>query len=74
MGTGGNIALGAMYASTGVDNPEARIITALEAAATYNACCRPPFMVLDVPYVENLRKAVKRVMKPKSKRKKKKRG
>lgn len=44
VGSGANIALGAMYVSKG--KPEARITKALEAAAAYNAGVAPPFHIL----------------------------
>jgi ATP-dependent protease HslVU (ClpYQ) peptidase subunit len=48
IGSGGIVALGALYATKDVVDldPERRVKTALEAACKYNAACRPPFTIL----------------------------
>ncbi|MEO1989659.1 MAG: hypothetical protein ABGX47_23875 [Martelella sp.] len=46
-GSGADIALGALFANTKADAaPRDRIMTALQAAATYNTCVCDPFHVL----------------------------
>jgi ATP-dependent protease HslVU (ClpYQ) peptidase subunit len=47
IGSGGNIALGAMHATRDIVDlkPEKRVKIALEAACRYNAACRPPFTI-----------------------------
>lgn len=53
VGCGGELALGALYATAdcGLD-PEARIRVALAAAAEFSAGVRPPFHVLRLPSTE----------------------
>lgn len=47
VGSGEDIALGALHATQGLRlNPRARIRSALEAAATWNAAVRPPFKIV----------------------------
>lgn len=48
MGSGADIAIGAMHASKGKWNPKKRILQALEASAHNNAAVRPPFHVLSL--------------------------
>lgn len=48
VGSGADIAIGAMHASTKVGNPSKRIVTALEASARNNAAVRPPYTVLSL--------------------------
>lgn len=48
VGSGADIAMGAMHASTKVSDPKKRIIMALEASAKNNAAVRPPFHVLSL--------------------------
>jgi len=48
IGSGGIVALGALYATKDIVDMELekRVKTALEAACKYNAACRPPFTIL----------------------------
>ncbi len=46
VGSGQNIALGALFATQGQDNPRDRVLTALRAAERFNAGVRGPFLVL----------------------------
>lgn len=48
IGSGGNVALGALYATKDLidSNPKKRIELALKAACAYNAACRPPYTIL----------------------------
>lgn len=48
-GCGADLALGALYATRHVKDPQRRILTALEAAATYNAGVRAPFNIVKLP-------------------------
>jgi len=47
IGSGGIVALGALYATKDIVDitPEKRVKLALEAACKYNAACRPPFVI-----------------------------
>lgn len=45
-GSGADVAVGAMHASSGEKNPKKRIQTALEASALNNAAVRPPFTIM----------------------------
>lgn len=49
VGSGGQVALGALFASTDKP-PKERIRTALQAAARFNAGVRPPFVILTQPH------------------------
>lgn len=46
IGSGGDLAMGALHASQHVRNPERRILSALEAAEAGNAAVRSPFYLL----------------------------
>lgn len=46
VGCGSSIAKGAMFATSGVKDPEKRIIKALEAASYFSTGVRPPFKVM----------------------------
>ncbi len=46
VGSGADIAIGAMHASSNLLGPERRIKRALEASALNNAAVRPPFVIL----------------------------
>lgn len=46
VGSGADIAIGAMFASTAIDDPIKRIKQALAASAESNAAVRPPFHIL----------------------------
>lgn len=48
VGSGADIAIGAMHASTGSWNPRKRIQRALEASALNNAAVRPPYVILSL--------------------------
>lgn len=48
MGSGGDIAMGAMHASAKDGNCRRRILQALEASARGNAAVRPPFHVMNL--------------------------
>lgn len=45
IGSGSDLALGALYATIGM-TAKKRISLAMEAAVTHNAACRPPFSIL----------------------------
>jgi ATP-dependent protease HslVU (ClpYQ) peptidase subunit len=47
-GSGGHIALGALYATKNQKNPRMRLKTALEAAAEFNMAVRSPFTYIQV--------------------------
>jgi hypothetical protein len=47
VGSGGNFALGALFATKEVEmEPEERVLVALQAAEAHNTCVRAPFLVL----------------------------
>lgn len=48
IGSGGNVALGALHATKDLPDlaPKKRVELALKAACAYNAACRPPFTIL----------------------------
>jgi len=48
VGSGADIAMGAMHASMKVGDPKKRITAALEASARNNAAVRPPFHILSL--------------------------
>ena len=50
IGSGGIVALGALYATKDIVDmdPEKRVKLALEAACRYNAACRAPFTILSL--------------------------
>lgn len=50
VGSGADIALGAMHASQSIKNVKKRIESALAASAKNNAAVRPPFHVLSLKY------------------------
>lgn len=57
VGSGADLALGAMYANQKSKlTPEQRVIQALEAAATFNAGVAAPFYVLKLPGEKKLKK------------------
>jgi ATP-dependent protease HslVU (ClpYQ) peptidase subunit len=48
IGSGANIAIGSLHATTKDTNPNRRILTALKASSIANAGVRPPFKVVNV--------------------------
>ncbi len=46
IGSGSQLALGAMHATQGMGATRARVEVALKAACAFNAACRPPFTIL----------------------------
>ena len=46
MGSGADIAIGALHTNKAVKSPKKRLLQALEASALNNAAVRPPFIVL----------------------------
>lgn len=64
IGSGGNVALGALYATKDIVDmtPRRRIEIALKAACQYNAACRPPFTIMTL----DPRRALRGTPEPKS--------
>jgi hypothetical protein len=61
IGSGEDIALGAMYALEGhVEDPSSRISVALKAAVSFNAMCREPLEVMRLPFDPTWHQPVKR--------------
>jgi len=55
VGSGANVALGALYASrASKQNPRRRILTALEAAEAFNTSVRGPFKILETGTEESV--------------------
>ena len=47
IGCGANLALGSMYSTEGLSDPEKRITIALSAASEFSAAVSPPFVILE---------------------------